>query len=65
MKMREPTVGDIINYKSSMIEKQYGIITKLPYGELMHVEWFDPANAELIGNKISIWGYGEIWNLAS
>lgn len=63
--MREPSVGDIINYKSSMIEKQYGIITKLPYGELAHVEWFDPANAELIGNKISIWGYGEIWNLAS
>lgn len=65
MKMREPTIGDIINYKSSMIEKQYGIITKLPYGELMHVKWFDPANAKLIGNKISIWGYGEIWNLAS
>ena len=65
MKMREPAVGDIINYKSSMKEKQYGIITKLPYGELMHVEWFDPANAELIGTKISIWGYGEIWNLAS
>ena len=65
MKMREPAVGDIINYKSSMIEKQYGIITKTPYGELMHVEWFDPANAELIGNKISIWGYGTLWNLAS
>lgn len=65
MKMREPAVGDIINYKSSMIEKQYGIITKTPYGELMHVEWFDPANAELIGIKISIWGYGALWNLAS
>jgi hypothetical protein len=25
--MREPAVGDIINYKSSTIEKQYGIYT--------------------------------------
>ena len=63
--MREPSVGDIINYKCSMKEKQYGIITKLPYGEIMHVEWFEPANAELIGNKISIWGYGDIWNIVS
>jgi hypothetical protein len=65
MNMSEPKVGDIISYKSSMIEKQYAIITKLPYGELMHVEWFDPANAELIGNKITIWGYGEIWHIAN
>jgi len=63
--MSEPKVGDIISYKSSMIEKQYAIITKSPYGDVMHVELFDPANAELIGNKISIWGYGEIWNIAN
>jgi hypothetical protein len=65
MNMSEPKVGDIISYKSSMIEKQYAIITKSPYGDVMHVEWFEPANAELIGNKISIWGYGDIWNIVS
>ena len=27
MNMSEPKVGDIISYKSSMIEKQYAIIT--------------------------------------
>ena len=54
MSMSEPKVGDIISYKSSMIEKQYGIITKSPYGDVMHVEWFEPANAELIGNKVSV-----------
>lgn len=64
MKMREPTVGDIIVYKLYDLSR-YGIITKLPYGELVHVEWFEPANTELIGTKISVWGYGTIWNLAS
>jgi hypothetical protein len=63
----EPKVGDIISYKQYNKEhrEQYAIITKLPYGELMHVEWFDPANIELIGNKVSIWGYGDIWNIVS
>jgi hypothetical protein len=65
MNMREPKVGDIIGYKSSLTEKQYGIIAKLPYGEIIHVEWFVPAKTELIGNKISIWGYGEIWHIAN
>ena len=63
----EPKVGDIIKYKqyNKQYQEQYGIITKLPYGEIMHVEWFEPTNAELIGNKISIWGYGDIWNIVS
>lgn len=63
----EPKVGDIIKYKqyNKQYQEQYGIITKLPYGEIMHVEWFEPTNAELIGNKISIWGYGALWNIAS
>jgi hypothetical protein len=67
MSMSEPKLGDIISYKqyNKRYPEQYGIITKLPYGELMHVEWFEPANAELIGNKISIWGYGDIWNIVS
>ena len=63
----EPKLGDIIKYKqyNKQYQEQYGIITKLPYGEIMHVEWFEPTNAELIGNKISIWGYGAIWNIVS
>ena len=63
----EAKVGDIIKYKqyNKQYQEQYGIITKLPYGEIMHVEWFEPTNAELIGNKISIWGYGALWNIAS
>ena len=66
MMKNEPKVGDIIKYRSSFTsEHHYGIITKLPYGELMHVEWFDSANIELIGTKISIWGYGDLWNIAS
>lgn len=57
----EPKVGDIIVYEF----RHYGIITKLPYGELVHIEWFNPADTELIGRKISVWGYGGLWNIAS
>ena len=63
----EAKVGDIISYKqyNKQYQEQYGIITKSPHGDIMHVEWFEPTNAELIGNKISVWGYGAIWNIVS
>jgi hypothetical protein len=63
----EPKVGDIIKYHSSYFgeEEHYGIIAKLPYGELVHIEWFNPTDNELIGNKISVWGYGELWKIAN
>jgi hypothetical protein len=69
MMKNKPKVGDIIKYRyrySITSEHHYGIITKLPpCSELMHVEWFDSANIELIGTKISIWGYGDIWNIVN
>ena len=62
----EPKVGDIIVYRIHNFDEYYGIVVNVwAEREIVRINWFNPAVKEKLGETISFWEYGSIWEKAS